>query len=137
MAYSNYYARFFAVKEKTSAAWGAIWRLKSSRWYLLALGLLQIIVWLQASFVFKKISSGLLVLHYSVDFGIDLVGPPSQIFYYPLFGLAIIFLNLVIAAAWREKKDFKVTARLLLAAAVLFNIFLCLALLSVYFINFL
>lgn len=137
MAYSNFYARFYATKEKTLAAWEAVWRLKSSRFYFLAVGLLQISAWLQAIFIYRKLSSDLLVLHYNVDFGIDLVGSPRQIFYYPLFGLGIFLLNLIIAAALKQKKDFKVIVHMLLAVSTLLNIFLCLSILSIYFINFL
>ncbi len=137
MVYSNFYARFYVARGKVANACRAVGRLRSARFYFISFSLLQVLAWLQAIFIFRRLSSDLLVLHYNIDFGIDLVGQPVRIFYYPLAGLAICLLNFGIAAALTNHHDFQALAKLLLAASVLASIFLCLALLSIYFINFL
>lgn len=137
MLYSNLYARLYVARGKASGAIRAVWRLKLARLYFFLSGLFQVLAWLQAIFIFRRVSGDILVLHYNVDFGIDLVGAPARIFYYPLAGLALFLLNFIVAAALSGQKDFRALAKLLLAASVLIGIFLCLVLLSIYFINFL
>jgi hypothetical protein len=136
MAYSNFYARFYAALDKSKASLGAIFHLKSSRFYLIFLAVWQLIVWLQAWFINKNLSGDILVLHYNVDFGIDLVGDPARIYLYPLLGLGIFVANFVILAILYKDKNFKILAHFLLGAAALFGLFLSIALLAVYLINF-
>lgn len=136
MAYSNFYARFYTVRRQVGSAFAVVWRFYPSRLYFLAVILLQIVAWLQALFIYRHLIGNLLVLHYNVDFGIDLVGDPFQIFIYPLFGLGVFIFNLIIASALNRHKDFKIFTHILLAAAALFSLFLSLALLFIYLINF-
>jgi len=136
MTYSNFYAKLYTAGKKIAAAFAAVWCFIPSRFYFLAAGLLQLVAWSQAGFIYRHLTGDLLVLHYNVDSGIDLVGNPAQIFIYPLFGLGIFILNLAIAAALNHHQDGKVFIHLLLAGAALFGLFLDLALLSIYLINF-
>ena len=136
MDYSNLYARLYAWRQKAAAAFGAVWRFLPSRFYFLAVLLAQALAWLQASLIFRNLSGDLLVLHYNVDFGVDLVGPPAQIFIYPFFGLAIFLINLILAASLHRHKNFRVFVHLLLGAAVIFALFLNLTFWFIYLINF-
>jgi len=136
MAYSNFYARFYISRQKVAAALASVWSFIPSRWYVLSAGLLQIIVWWQAIFIYRHLSGDLLVLHYNVDLGIDLVGDPVRIFIYPLIGLVILMLNFILAAAYNNHQDGRIFTHLLLASAMLFNAFLSLAILGIYLINF-
>lgn len=136
MAYSNLYASLYSWRQRAVAALSAVWHFLPSRLYLLGLAALQIIAWWQAFFIFHNLSGNFLVLHYNVDFGVDLVGPPTQIFLYPLLGLGISILNIAIAAASNRHKDFPILVHSLLAVAVAFGLFLDLALWFVYLVNF-
>ncbi|MHB8903847.1 MAG: hypothetical protein ACYC40_01950 [Patescibacteria group bacterium] len=136
MSYSRLYNRFFNFRERTNNALNGLWHYRPARLYLLLALVWQIIAWLQARFIFKNLSSDLLVLHYNVEFGTDLISQPNQIFYYPLGGLLFILLNLIICLLFYRNKDFKLFIDLLVGGAALFSIFLNLALLSIYLINF-
>lgn len=136
MAYSNFYGWFYVIRQQIGAALLAVWNLSFGRYYLVALILAQIIAWLESVFIYRNLSGDLLILHYNVDFGVDLVGMPARIFTYPLIGLGVIALNLALAAASHNQKDFRAFVHFLLAAALVFGLFLNLALLFVYLINF-
>ncbi|MFA5184327.1 MAG: hypothetical protein WC456_02255 [Patescibacteria group bacterium] len=136
MAYSNLYARFYVLAGRAGTALAAVWHLPPSRWYLAAIGGLQIIAWLESFFIYHNLADNLLVLHYNVDFGIDLVGAAGRIFFYPLIGLGILALNAAVAAALYRQKDFRIFVHFLFSAALVFAIFLDLALFFVYLINF-
>lgn len=136
MAYSNFYARFYGLSQQIGSAFAAVWHFRPSRFYLLIWGLLQVIVWWQAIFIFRNLIGNFLVLHYNVDFGVDLVGDPIQILLYPLYGLGVGLINLIIVAVLNRHRNFHIFAHLLLAATVLFALFLNLVLLFIYLINF-
>jgi len=136
MHYSNLYNRLYTWRQKVSAALAAVWSYRPSRFYFLAVGLSQALSWLQAGLIYRNLSGNLLVLHYNVDFGVDLVGPPARIFIYPFFGLAIFLINLIFAAGLRRHKDWRIFIHLLFGAALAFAIFLNLTFWFIYLINF-
>jgi hypothetical protein len=136
MAYSNFYAKLYTAGKKVGVALSAVWHFVPSRLYFLIVALLQIAAWSQAGFIYRHLSGDLLILHYNVDTGIDLVGNPAHIFIYPLFGLGIFVLNLILTAALYRREDWRIFNHLLLSVAALFGFFLNLVLLSIYLINF-
>lgn len=136
MSYSNFYTRFYRFKERAGAALGAIGRFYPTRYYGAAFLALQIVSWLQAVLIKKNLSGEVLVLHYNVDFGIDLVGDPVRIFLYPALGLLVGLLNLALAALIYRHFEFKYLTHLLLGAIVAFNCLMVSALLAIYLINF-
>jgi hypothetical protein len=71
-----------------------------------------------------------------VDFGIDLVGDPAQIFWYPVYGLGVFILNFLIVAAYYNHQDWRIFDHFLFATALIFGLFLDLALLFIYLVNF-
>lgn len=136
MAYSNFYARFYTVLSRIKLAFGAVFRLASGRVYISLIILGQVIAWFQAWFIRRSLSGDIIVLHYNVDFGVDLVASPNQIYFYPALGLAVFVFNLIILVVFHKEKYFKTLAHFLLGAATLFGVFLSIALLAVYLINF-
>lgn len=136
MSYSNFYSNFYRFKEKAGAALGVIGRFYPTRYYGGAFLVLQIISWLQAILIKNNLSGDVLVLHYNVNFGIDLVGDPTRIFLYPISGLLIGLLNLTLATLIYRHGEFKYLTHLLLGAVVVFNCLLVSALLAIYLINF-
>lgn len=136
MTYSNFYAKLYTAGKKVGAALAAVWHFVPSRFYFLTVAFWQLAAWAQAGFIYRHLTGDLIVLHYNIDSGIDLVGHPAQIFIYPLFGLGIFILNLSLSAALHRHQDWRIFNHLLLAAAAIFGFFLDLVLLSIYLINF-
>ena len=136
MVYSDFYARFHDWRRRVGTALLAVWRFRPSRVYLIINGLLQLGAWWAAVYIYRHLTGKLLVQHYNVDYGIDLAGDPSHIFYYPLFGLAILILNLSVAAGLSRHKNFFAFTHLLLVAATVFAVFLGLAMMFIYLVNF-
>lgn len=136
MAYSNFYAKFYTVLGKIKTALAAVFRFRPSFIYLALVIFWQLVAWFQVWFIAKNLSSDVLVLHYNVDFGVDLVGDPNQIYLYPLLGIGVFLINFIVLAILHKDKNFKILSHFLWGAAVLFGSFLSIALLSVYLINF-
>ncbi|MFA5886439.1 MAG: hypothetical protein WC863_01520 [Patescibacteria group bacterium] len=136
MVYSNFYDRFYRARRASAKAFLALWYFLPSRFYFLASGLLNILAWAEAAFIRHSLSGDLLVLHYNVDSGIDLVGDPAQIFWYPIFGLVILIINYSLAAAYSKQPNFRFGAHLLLATALIFSGLLNFVLMFVYLVNF-
>lgn len=136
MAYSNLYARFYANVDKIKASLGAIFRYKPSLIYFALVVFWQLASWFQSWLIHRSLSGDVLVLHYNVNFGIDRVGSPTSIYYYPLLSLAVFLLNFIILAILHKDKNFKILVHFLLSAAALFSLFISIDLLAVYLINF-
>ena len=57
--------------------------------------------------VFARIGAReLIALHTTIYFGIDLVGPKSSLFFYPLLGLIILLGNAAAVIIWGKKDIF-------------------------------
>lgn len=136
MAYSNFYARWHSLINKIKSSFSAIFHFIPSLIYLGLIIVGQISAWFQVWFIHRQLSDSILVLHYNVDFGIDLVGDPIYIYLYPLLGLIVFFMNFIILAIFHKDKNFKILVHYLLGAATLFGLFLSTALLAVFLINF-
>ncbi|NCO00143.1 hypothetical protein GW920_03415 [Candidatus Falkowbacteria bacterium] len=136
MVYSNFYACFHTARQKVGVVFRSVGNLRVARWYLAAASALQLLAWVQALYIYRNLAGALLVRHYNVDLGIDLVGDAGQIFYYPLFALVVLILNFVVAALNREHRNFRIFVQLLLAAALVFTLLINVTLFFVYLINF-
>lgn len=106
------------------------------RLYFLFAFFLDIALFLSAYFIYKKNSGELLILHYNIDFGIDLVGDPSKIFLLPAVGLTVLIINFILVSFFYRKKNYSLFSHFLPIIALLVNIFLFVAMLSLYLINF-
>ena len=70
---------------------------KRSIWGILLVSIiLNSILWALARFAFPK-DIAIAVLHYSVGFGIDVIGEGGQIMTLPILGLILLITNTVIA----------------------------------------
>lgn len=109
--------------------------------YLSAVLVLNILNWVIVYFINAKISQDLAVLHYNVDFGVNLIGSVKQIYVIPLLGLVIFILNLALLIFsfrlnFRIFSSGKFFAHILLGSALLANFFLFISLALVYLVNF-
>lgn len=136
MIYSRFYARFHDRLQKIGRSFSALSRFSAAKYYAIGIILLQVSAWLQAVNIFRKFSGNFLILHYNIDFGIDLVGDSYKIFYIPLAGFFILLLNLIISSLFVRKEGSKILLHLLFSASIVVNTFLNLALFAIYLINF-
>lgn len=136
MNYSNFYARFYTLLQSLGAAFKRVFKSKQARLYLTFILVLQGLSWLQTIMIFRRLTGSFTVLHYNIDFGVDLIGSPRDIFYYPVLGLAVALINISLAAALAKRQGIRLIINLLLGSAVAFAVFLSLALLAINFINF-
>ncbi len=106
------------------------------RFYLITLFILNLFSWLFSLWFFNKVSQNLIVLHYNVDFGVDLIGDVKNAFIIPALGSFAVVFNFILSLVFFKDKNFKFISHLLSAAAVLVNLILLLSLGSIYLINF-
>ena len=106
------------------------------RIYLGILCFLSIFSWLFCYLFYTKVSQSLIILHYNVDFGVDLIGDVKKIFIIPTLGLFVIFFNFILIFIFLKNENFKFISHLLLGTAVIVNLFLFLSLGPIYLINF-
>lgn len=97
--------------------------------------------WLIAYITKVSASENLAILHYNVDFGVNLVGRINQIYNIPFLGLMIILITFFLVTILnrsdrRFKEDSLFPSYVLLIAAFLSNFFLLLATAFIYLINF-
>lgn len=109
-----------------------------ARVYLAVLLGLNLLNWFAAYAINKNVSQNLIVLHYNVDFGVNLIGGAKKIYLIPLLGLIIILINFILLAVIHRQghRQSKFVAHLLLSGAILANLFLLAGLASLYLINF-
>ena len=123
-------------RSNLAGAWGEVFNWPSARIYGLVGLILNLLSWLGSILLYRSLGNDLTVLHYNIDFGIDLVGHRGQLFINPILGLSFIILNLVLLLFFVRHKHYKFMSYLLWNSAILANIFLLLAALGVYLINF-
>lgn len=104
------------------------------RFYLLLLFVLNIINWFLAYYVNRNVSQNLVVLHYNVNLGVNLIGNVTDIYIIPALGLAFIAINFLLLLNLYRKGRFLI--HLLFSSSVLVNIFLIASTISIYLINF-
>lgn len=104
------------------------------RFYLLFLLILNLINWFLVYYVNKNVSQSLVVLHYNVDLGVDLIGNVRDIYIIPTLGLAFIVINLFLLFNIYRRGRFVI--HLLLGFSLLINLFLIISTIFIYLINF-
>ena len=102
--------------------------------YLALIITLNLLIWVFAYQLNKKASQDLVILHYNVDFGVDLVGSIHQIYIIPLLGIIILSINFFILLIVNRDKQF--LSHLLFITAIICNIFLLASLGLIYIVNF-
>jgi len=104
--------------------------------YLIILLIINILIWLTAHFIDVRIDEELIALHYNVDFGINLIGGVEKIYIIPLLGLAIILINFILSASVNRSRDGIFISHILFITAMMVNLVLLVAIVSIYLINF-
>lgn len=136
MSYSQFYGRLQNWRLQAAGTLKDLFGLSSNRLYLLAILIIQGASWWLATYVFRAIAGNVLILHYNVDFGIDLIGVPNLIFYFPSLGMLFLVLSLIALLILGSGRNFKIQSHFLLGGAVLSNLGVLSALVLIYLMNF-
>jgi hypothetical protein len=104
------------------------------RFYLLFLFSLNLINWFLAYYVNNNVSQNLVVLHYNVNLGVNLIGNVRDIYIIPTLGLAFIVINFLLLLNVYRRSRFLI--HLLLGFSLLINLSLIASTVSIYLINF-
>jgi len=136
MKLANLQGKFYSGRQQLRQALGYLFSFFYFRIYLIINLGLNSFIWLFVWIINAGASQDLIKLHYNVDFGVDLIGGVGQLFIIPLLGLIIIFINISLVAINSKHKNLKFIVNLLLGGALAVNLFLLIALGSIYLINF-
>ncbi len=107
------------------------------RIYLIALICINSLIWLLSYIInIQHINHELIILHYNINFGVNLIGNAKKIYIAPILGLIISVNNLfVLLGIYKFGQDKKFFGHLLLASTVISNLLLLMAIISLYLIN--
>jgi len=117
-------------------SWREVFSWSFSRLFGIIVLIVNLGNWLVVSLLYRSLGNELTVLHYNIDFGIDLIGHRGQLFLNPVLGLLLLLLNLSLLLFFVRHKHFKFVSYILWGTTALANTFLLLAELAVYLINF-
>jgi len=104
------------------------------RLYLIFLFGLNIINWFLADYVNRNVSQNLVVLHYNVNLGVNLIGNVRDIYIIPTLGMAFIVINFLLLLNIYRRGRFLI--HLMLGFSLLINLSLIASTISIYLINF-
>ena len=121
-------------REKLASAVLLLVGFKFVRIYLSFLFASNIINWLIAYYVNNNVSQRLVVLHYNVNLGVNLIGDVANIYIIPTLGLTFIVLNFLLLLNIFRKNKFLI--HLLLGFSLLVNLFLIASTVAIYLVNF-
>lgn len=133
--------------QKIQAKWSLFWRhvrlllsqLFSWRFVAiyLSLGLfLNLLNWALLFLLYRRLGGGLAVLHYNIDFGIDLIGASWKIFIGALMGSIFLLFDFFFLLFLIKNKNFKFFAQLLLSFLLVALFLLLAGTFAIYLINF-
>lgn len=125
---------FYSIRQNIIKAIFELFNILFVKIYLGITLLINLLIWSLAIIINVNIGQSQLVLHYNVDFGVNLYGDVNKIFLIPLMGIIILIFNLLISYRMLLKEKF--AAHILLASALCVNILLLISIGSLYLINF-
>lgn len=102
--------------------------------YLSLLFVLNIINWLLAFYVNNNVSQNLVVLHYNVNLGVNLIGEARDIYIIPTLGLTFIIINFFLLLNIFRWNKFLI--HLIFGFSLLNNLFLIAGTATIYLVNF-
>ncbi len=136
MWYSKWYNKVHSWRSQLAGTFSDIIGFRPNRLYLLAIVIFQAVSWWLAVYIYRHLSSNLLVLHYNVDFGIDWVGDPKLVFYFSAFGILAALIAIIWLLALGSGKNFRLQSHYLLGGTTMANLGWLAALVLIYLINF-
>jgi len=125
---------FYLSREKLSETIYNLLKLGYLRNYLVIVLSLNILNWLFVYLLNRNLSQNLVILHYNVNLGVNLIGNASKIYIIPLLGLIFILINFFLLVNIYRQNKFII--HILMSTAILSNILLLTATATIYLINF-
>lgn len=125
---------FYQRRQAAQEALFNVINLFNVRWYLIVNLALNLGNWLFVYVINLNVSQRLVVLHYNVNLGVNLIGDAARIYIVPGLGLIFILINFLLVM--NIYKQGKFIIHLILASTVLNNIFLLAATAAIYLVNF-
>ena len=98
--------------------------------------LANLAAWFSVYYINRHVSQDLVVLHYNVDFGVNLIGSAKQLYTLPLIGTIVFLVNIIISIIFVRQDNFKFISQVLLITVLFTHFFLLTAIASLYLINF-
>lgn len=95
----------------------------------------NLLMWALCHYFLTRIKDAEIALHYNVDFGIDYYGRASNLYIIPAVSMIIALINLFVLVAVKRNRDKKFILHILMTGALIANIILFTALVSIYLIN--
>ena len=134
LIWSRFLNYFYLAGQEWRNTWFDIWHDPSGRWLTIVDFLSLAISWILAGWLASMTSKGLLILHYNIHFGIDLIGSPTSIYWLPAgLTLAAIINSFVLLFRYPLAKQLRIT---ILVGSLAVFILADLALLGLLLINF-
>ncbi len=104
------------------------------QWVFIASLALNIGNWLFIAFFIRPVDF-LIILHYNVYFGVDLIGSWWQMYLMPLIGLLIAFANAFLGYLFYQRKE-RIVAHLLMLATLIVQVGISIAVAGLLLINY-
>lgn len=134
--FSSFGSRFHHFKHRTSDDFSRLLErdiVKNLAWVILGANILS---WILAILLSRRLKDSLAVLHYNIDFGIDLVGEPWRLLMLPGFLSIVTLADLIFLLVFSRKQSFRFVA-MFVAGSLSFICFLVfLTFIALYSINF-
>ena len=125
---------FYLAGQAWQVVWSDIWHELTGRTLIIINGILWIGSWAIATILYFLGGSKLLILHYNIHFGIDLIGRPAMIYWLPLgLTVAIVVNSFLSLAHYPVPRQLRLV---ILVGTLLVSVFVYVALGSLLFINF-
>ncbi len=125
---------YYISREKINEAIFNLLSFVYIRIYLSIILIINAIDWLSVYFINKNLSQNLVILHYNVNLGVNLIGDAAKIYIIPLLGLIFALINFILLINIYQQGKFII--HLLMSSAILANVFLLIATATIYLINF-
>lgn len=123
-------------KEQASISISECFHHRFVRLQFSALILINALLWLGAFFIYHNISQKLTILHYNIDFGIDLIGDRQKVFTIPLLSTIFLLADFSWLVMISRRPQFKFIAQVALGFLFFISWLFILALFSIYLANF-
>jgi len=124
------------LKKRVVSDWAQVFETFPGKIYLILTLFFNFLSWLYVFFINFKAGDTLLILHYNVDLGVDLLGLAYKLYIIPALGLIFFLVNSFLLTIFLNSRHLKFLSHLLLAAALVANLFLFLSLGPIYIANF-
>ncbi len=104
------------------------------QWVLIGSLILNVANWIFIAFFIRPVDFPI-ILHYNVYFGVDVIGSWWQMYFMPLIGLLILFVNAVLGYLFYQRKE-RIAAHLLMLTTFIVQLGLSIAVTSLLLMNY-